>query len=242
MGLNALILGAYGGIGSVLSHRLKANGARLVLSGRDEEKLNILAKELGVDAFPADASNFDAVDNVVERAVESLGTIDGAVNCSGSLLLKPAHLTKFEEFRSTVDASLTSSFALVRSVARPMMKSKAGSVVLVSTAAAAHGLPNHEAIAAAKGGVDALVRSAAATYGKSGVRVNAVAPGFVLTGMTSRGRDEEGLNRRIDQVPLKRMSGEFDMAYTVAFLASDEADFITGQVISPNGGERIVGI
>ena len=69
-----------------------------------------------------------------------------------------------------------------------------------------------------------------------------MAPGFVLTGMTSRGRDREGLKKRVEQVPLKRMSGEFDMAYTVAFLASDEADFITGQIISPNGGERIVGI
>ena len=237
MGVNVLILGAYGGIGSVLSRRLKANGARLVLSGRDEEKLNSLAKELGVDAFPADASDFDAVDYVVERAVESLGTIDGAVNCSGSLLLKPAHLTKFEEFRSTVDASLTSSFALVRSVARPMMKSKAGSVVLVSTAAAAHGLPNHEAIAAAKGGVDALVRSAAATYGKSGVRVNAVAPGLVDTPLTSRITGNPSARASSESMhALGRLGSPEDVAGAIEWLLSPEASWVTGQTLGVDGG------
>jgi len=237
MGVNVLILGAYGGIGSVLSRRLKANGARLVLSGRDEEKLNSLAKELGVDAFPADASDFDAVDDVVERAAESLGTIDGAVNCSGSLLLKPAHLTKFEEFRSTVDASLTSSFALVRSVARPMMKSKAGSVVLVSTAAAAHGLPNHEAIAAAKGGVDALVRSAAATYGKSGVRVNAVAPGLVDTPLTSRITGNPSARASSESMhALGRLGSPEDVAGAIEWLLSPEASWVTGQTLGVDGG------
>ena len=237
MGANVLILGAYGGIGSVLSRRLKANGARLVLSGRDEEKLNSLAKELGVDAFSADASDFDAVDDVVERAVESLGTIDGAVNCSGSLLLKPAHLTKFEEFRSTVDASLTSSFALVRSVARPMMKSKAGSVVLVSTAAAAHGLPNHEAIAAAKGGVDALVRSAAATYGKSGVRVNAVAPGLVDTPLTSRITGNPSARASSESMhALGRLGSPEDVAGAIEWLLSPEASWVTGQTLGVDGG------
>ncbi|HBV05598.1 MAG TPA: hypothetical protein DEF01_02595 [Gemmatimonadetes bacterium] len=237
MGVNVLILGAYGGIGSVLSRSLKENGARLVLSGRDEEKLNSLAKELGADAFPADASDFDAIDNVVERALESLGKIDGAVNCSGSLLLKPAHLTKFEEFRSTVDASLTSSFALIRSVARPMMKSKSGSIVLVSTAAAAHGLPNHEAIAAAKGGVDALVRSAAATYGKLGVRVNAVAPGLVDTPLTSRITGSPSARASSESMhALGRLGSPEDVAGAIEWLLSSEASWVTGQTLGVDGG------
>ncbi|HAT37078.1 MAG TPA: hypothetical protein DCS75_01190 [Gemmatimonadetes bacterium] len=237
MGVNVLILGAYGGIGSVLSRSLKENGARLVLSGRDEEKLNSLAKELGADAFPADASDFDAIDNVVERALESLGKIDGAVNCSGSLLLKPAHLTKFEEFRSTVDASLTSSFALIRSVARPMMKSKSGSIVLVSTAAAAHGLPNHEAIAAAKGGVDALVRSAAATYGKLGVRVNAVAPGLVDTPLTSRITGSPSARASSESMhALGRLGSPEDVAGAIGWLLSSEASWVTGQTLGVDGG------
>ncbi len=237
MGVNVLILGAYGGIGSVLSRSLKEKGARLVLSGRDEEKLNSLAKELGADAFPADASDFDAIDNVVERALESLGKIDGAVNCSGSLLLKPAHLTKFEEFRSTVDASLTSSFALIRSVARPMMKSKSGSIVLVSTAAAAHGLPNHEAIAAAKGGVDALVRSAAATYGKLGVRVNAVAPGLVDTPLTSRITGSPSARASSESMhALGRLGSPEDVAGAIEWLLSSEASWVTGQTLGVDGG------
>ncbi|MCA1791689.1 MAG: SDR family oxidoreductase, partial [Thioalkalivibrio sp.] len=172
-----LVFGAYGGIGSALARRLAHSGVQLAVSGRDSDRLDALAVELGAWPVPADASDFDEVDEAVSRVVERFGRLDGVTNCVGSLLLKPAHLTRASEWHETLAANLTSAFAVVRASVKPMMKQKSGAIVLASTAAASHGLPNHEAIAAAKGGIDALVRSAGATYGAAGVRVNAVAPG-----------------------------------------------------------------
>jgi NAD(P)-dependent dehydrogenase (short-subunit alcohol dehydrogenase family) len=232
-----LIFGAYGGIGSALARRLHAAGVPLVLSGRDESRLNDLAVELGALALAADASDFAAVDHVVARAVDHTGALRGVVNCAGSLLLKPAHMTKPEEFRATIDASLTSAFAILRASARPMTRSGGGSIVFVSTAAASHGLPNHEAIAAAKGGVDALVRSAAATYGKGGIRVNAVAPGLVETPLTARITGSETARAASESMHvLGRLGTPEDVAGAIQWILSDEAAWVTGQVLGVDGG------
>jgi len=235
--LGVLIFGAYGGIGSELARRLSDSGARLGLSGRDEERLGNLADDLGALGLAADAADFAAVEEVVAEAVEHLGVLDGVVNCSGSLLLKPAHMTRPEEFRSTIDASLTTSFAILRAAARPMMKAKRGSLVFLSTAAAVHGLPNHEAIAAAKGGVDALVRSAAATYGKSGIRVNAVAPGLVDTPLTERITGNEAARSASEAMHvLGRIGTASDISAAIEWLLSDGASWVTGQSIGVDGG------
>ena len=232
-----LIFGAYGGIGAALARRLHEEGVPLALSGRDEPKLTTLADELGALALPADASDFDAVDAVVARTVEHFGGVAAVVNCAGSLLLKPAHMTKSDEFRTTIDASLTTSFAILRSSVRPMMKSGSGSLVFVSTAAALHGLPNHEAIAAAKGGVDALVRSAAATYGKAGIRVNAVAPGLVATPLTSRITGSEAARAASEAMhALGRIGTPDDVVGAIRWLLSEEASWVTGQTLGVDGG------
>jgi NAD(P)-dependent dehydrogenase (short-subunit alcohol dehydrogenase family) len=155
----------------------------------------------------------------------------------GSLLLKPAHLTKPQEWADTVSANLTSSFAVLRAAVQPMMRQKQGSVVLVSSAAAAIGLANHEAIAAAKGGIDALVRSAAATYGRSGVRVNAVAPGLVETPLTER-ITKSGPGRGSSEAmhALGRIGEPEDIAAAMAWLLGSEADWVTGQTLGVDGG------
>ena len=231
-----LIFGAYGGIGSALARTLVEQGHRVALSGRDGARLQALADELGAAALPADATDFSAVGDVVQGAQEEMGGLHGVANCVGSLLLKPAHMTKAEEWDATIATNLTSAFAVVRAATQAMMKA-GGSVVLVSTAAAGIGLPNHEAIAAAKGGIEALVRSAAATYGKAGVRVNAVAPGLVETPLTARitGNDTARASSEAMHA-LKRLGRPEEVAGGMAWLLSGRADWVTGQVIGIDGG------
>ena len=162
--------------------------------------------------------------------------LDGVVNCVGSVLIKPAHLTRPEEWTEAVQKNLTTSFGIVRAAVQPM-RSTGGSIVLVSTAAAAIGLPNHEAIAAVKGGVDALVRSAAATYGPSGIRVNAVAPGLVETPLTRRiTSNEKARESSRSMHALGRLGRPEDVAASIAWLLGDEASWVTGQTVGVDGG------
>jgi len=232
-----LVFGAYGGIGQALARRLAETGNHLVLSGRDAARLDPLAAELNAVALRADATDFDAVDAVVSEVVSRFGRLDGVANCVGSLLLKPAHMTRPAEWGETLAANLTSAFAVLRASVKPMMKQKGGAVVLTSTAAASHGLPNHEAIAAAKGGVDALVRSAAATYGPSGIRVNAVAPGLVETPLTARiSGNERARSASLAMHALGRLGTAEDVSAAMHWLLSADATWVTGQSLGVDGG------
>jgi NAD(P)-dependent dehydrogenase (short-subunit alcohol dehydrogenase family) len=232
-----LVLGAAGGIGSALARRLAAGGARLVLAGRSAPALESLGAELGADTLVVDATRFDEVDRAVALAVERHGRLDGAANCVGSLLLKPAHLTRAEEFAEVVAQNLASAFGLVRAAARAMMETGGGSVVLVSSAAARAGLANHEAIAAAKAGVIGLAMSAAATYAAKNVRVNAVAPGLVRTGLTRRiTASANSEQASVAMHALGRLGEPDDVASLMAWLLAPEHAWVTGQVYGVDGG------
>ncbi len=229
---SCLIIGATGGIGSALARSLAADGCRLVLAARNAEPLESLAKELDATAIPTDATSFDAVEELVAQA----GDIDAAVNLAGSILLRPAHLTKEESFRETLDLNLVSAFALVRA-AVPKLRDNGGSIVLASSCAASVGLSNHEAIAAAKAGVEGLVRAAAATYAKSKVRINAVAMGLVDTPMAKPiTSNENALKLSQSMHPLGRIGAPEDAARAIRWLVSPDASWITGQVIGIDGG------
>jgi 3-oxoacyl-[acyl-carrier protein] reductase len=231
-----LVFGATGGIGSALCRRLAAGGARLTLAARDAGRLDRLAGELSAFARPADASDFAAADGCAAAAAEHFGRLDGVVNCAGSLLLKPAHLTTEAEWHATVAANLTSAFAVVRAAARAMTGA-GGSVVLVSSAAARVGLANHEAIAAAKAGVIGLTQSAAATYAARGLRVNCVAPGLVRTPLTARiTGSETALRASTAMHALGRVGEPDDVAAAIVWFLHPAQGWVTGQVIGVDGG------
>lgn len=154
-----VIIGAAGGIGSAVARRLRASGASLLLAGRTRAKLESLARELEAQACEVDATSFEAVERCMQQAQDWAGKVDGVLNCAGSILLKPAHLTSAAELQEVLALNLFSAFATVRAAANVMRKS-GGSVVLMTSAAAEIGLANHEAIAAAKAGVIGLSRSA----------------------------------------------------------------------------------
>ena len=227
-----LIVGATGGIGESLTRSLAASGARLVLAARDHERLEALGQDVGSEVLATDATSFDAVQALVEAA----GPLDGVVNLCGSILLKPAHTTSEADFHETVSLNLATSFAIVRaSIAS--LRQRGGSIVLVSSAAASVGLANHEAISAAKAGVEGLVRSAAATYASHNIRVNCVAPGLVNTplarGITS---SEAALKASTALHPLRRIGEPSDVARVIEWLLGSEATWITGQTLGVDGG------
>jgi 3-oxoacyl-[acyl-carrier protein] reductase len=232
-----LVLGATGGIGSALSRRLAGDGATLVLAARGEDRLDALAGELGADAAPVDATDPQAVEDLVARTVDRHGRVDGAACCVGSLLLKPAHRTGVDEWRDALAANLDSAFFLVRAAAGAMQRSGGGSIALVSSVAARLGMPHHEAIAAAKGGVIGLTLAAAASYAAKGVRVNCVAPGLIETPLTER-LTGDGTSRKVSEGlhPLGRIGVPEDVASALAWLLDPAQGFVTGQVLGVDGG------
>jgi NAD(P)-dependent dehydrogenase (short-subunit alcohol dehydrogenase family) len=231
-----VVLGATGGIGSEVTRQLREGGARLVIGGRDAGRLEELAAAFDVRPHALDATSTSQVEECVSGTVDAYGRLDGVVNCVGSMLLKPAHLTSDEEWDETLALNLKTAFAAVRAGARAMTKS-GGSIVLVSSAAAEVGLANHEAIAAAKAGVIGLARSAASTYARSGVRVNAVAPGMVRTPLTAQITANEHAERAsIAMHAAGRLGEPADVASAIVWLLGPEAEWVTGQVIGVDGG------
>lgn len=231
-----VVIGANGGIGSALCRRLTTQGHQVTLAGRNEAPLAVLGDELDRPVELVDATSIDQVEVCLQRAAEASGTLDGVVNCAGSVLLKPAHLTSSDEWHATIATNLTSAFATVRG-AFPLLRKEGGSIVLLSTAAARTGIPNHEAIAAAKAGVIGLMQSAAATYAAKNIRINAVAPGLVQTQLTERiwGNEKAAAVSR-GMHALGRLGEPADVASMIAWLLQDENSWITGQVFGVDGG------
>lgn len=232
-----IVIGATGGIGSEVCRLLAADGANLVMAARGQDKLAALADELRGEAYPMDATNFEEVQALVKHTVSRYDQLNGIVNCVGSILLKPAHLTSTDEFEETLQVNLYTAFYTVKAGVRAMMRS-GGSVVLCSSAVARTGLLNHEAIAAAKAGIIGLMQSAAATYANRGVRVNCVAPGLVQTPMSARiTSTEAGRQQSLAMHALGRLGEPHDVAVAIQWLLdTTKSGWVTGQVIGIDGG------
>lgn len=230
------IFGATGGVGSALARLLAGSGGRVVLVGRDRDRLDQLASETGAETQVADATVLAEVDAAIDFTVTRFGRIDGVANCVGSLLLKPIHLTSESEWSAVLNTNLGSAFAVTRAAAKAMLQT-GGSIALVSSAAARIGLANHEAIAAAKGAINGLVLSAAATYAPRGIRVNAVAPGLVRTPLTSRiTGNEAALKASTAMHALGRVGEPEEVASGLAWLLNPAQSWVTGQILGIDGG------
>jgi NAD(P)-dependent dehydrogenase (short-subunit alcohol dehydrogenase family) len=232
---NYLIISASSDIGFLTAQNLVLQGKNIFITAQNFERLEQLKSILNCDGAVLNAADFSATQTVFEQALASLGSLDGVVNFAGSVILKPAHLTSFDEYQKTVEASLTTAFSTVRAAAKSLKNG--GSVVLIASAAAMHGISNHEAIAAAKGGVIALAKSAAATYASQNIRFNLVAPGLIETKLTQKiTGNENALKASSAMHALGRIGKPSDVAAMVEFLLSEKANFITGQVIGVDGG------
>ena len=231
-----LILGGGGGIGSAVARLIVSRGGRVYLAGRDTGRLEAIAAELGMPWGTVEATDPDSIDAVADAAAAELGGLTGITNCVGSILLKPAHLTTTADWAATLATNLNSAFGCVRAAGR-LLKADGGSVVLVSSAAARIGLPNHEAIAAAKAGIIGLVLSAAATYARQKIRFNAVAPGLTRTPLAAGlVASELAEKASVAMHPLGRLGEPEDVARAIAWLLDPQQSWVTAKVIGIDGG------
>ncbi|MCB9888344.1 MAG: SDR family oxidoreductase [Planctomycetes bacterium] len=231
-----IVFGASGGIGSAVVRALSARDAHVVAAARGVNRLAALDLGSAVRNTPCDVTAPGQVEECFQQALEfGGGAIAGVALCVGSILLKPAHLTTDAEWDDVLARNLTAAFHVARCAGRVMQKG--GSVVFCSTAAAGTGLANHDAIAAAKAGVEGLVRSAAATYAARGLRFNAVAPGLVRTGMSeSITGNERALETSRAMHPLGRIGEPNDVSSAIVWLLDPANDWVTGHVLRVDGG------
>jgi 3-oxoacyl-[acyl-carrier protein] reductase len=242
-----LITGAGSGIGRETAIMFAKNGARVVVTDVDEkggkETVDEIVKVLAEnpdnpgDAFfiKLDTSNREQTKQVAKEVIERYGKIDVLVNNAG--IIQDALVTKMTEdqWNKVIDVDLKGPFNMVQSVVENMIEHKIGEIINVSSVVGVYGNVGQANYAAAKAGLIGLTKTLAKELGKKGIRVNAVAPGFIQTHMTE-GLPDKILDAMKDKTPLKRLGLPSDVAYAIMFLASDGANFINGIVLPVDGG------
>lgn len=240
-----LVIGGASGIGRATVLRLLGRGAEVIAAGRNEDRLGQLMTELQTERLSTrvlDARELDAVSALVGE-LHGAAPLTGLVNLAGAIALKPAHRTSPVDWANMVGQNLTTAFATVRAAGVHLASNpsaqgnRPASVVLVGTAAARIGLPNHEAIAATKAGIEGLVLSAAATYAKRNLRFNAVAPGLTRTPLAGAlATDPKMVEAGLKQHPVGRLGEPDDIARAIAWLLDPDNSWVTGQVLAVDGG------
>ena len=236
----ALVTGASRGIGRAIAQTLAQHGALVVGTATSESGAQAIEQDLqsinpqcrGLVLNVSDDAQTDAVLSQIEKEI---GAIAILVNNAGITRDNITMRMKDEEFDAVIATNLRGVFRISRGVMRGMMKARAGRIINISSVVAQMGNPGQANYAAAKGGVEAMSRALAKELGSRNITVNCVAPGFIETDMTQALGDDV-MNALKNQIPLARLGQAQDIANAVLFLASDQADYITGQVIGVNGG------
>jgi len=236
-----IVTGSTRGIGKAIAESCAAAGAKLIISGRKQDQANAIAKEIATTyntetlGVACDVSNAKSCQDLVKACLDQFGTIDILINNAGitkdNILLR----MKDQEWEDVVQTNLNSVFYMTKAVSRTMLKKKYGKIINISSVVGITGNPGQANYAAAKAGINGFTKSVAKELGAKNIFCNAIAPGFIDTDMIDS-LPTEYIDNIISNIPLKKLGTTADVSNLTLFLASDLSNYITGQVISVDGG------
>ncbi|MEO6231689.1 MAG: SDR family oxidoreductase [Ferruginibacter sp.] len=239
----AIITGGGSGLGFAIAKKFTQNGIDTIIVGRDERKLLAAKEKLGSHCFAmvADLSDLSSIPPLIENVVSRFGQIDILVNNAGINMKKDFTEVTDEEFQSVISTNLCAVFAMSREVVKQMLAKSSGSIINISSMAAQYGLPKVIAYSASKTAIDGMTRAMAVELSPKGIRVNAIAPGFIYSAMTDKAlnSDPERKAKVFGRTPMGHMGQPDDIGEAAMFLAGESAKYITGIILPVDGGNSI---
>jgi NAD(P)-dependent dehydrogenase (short-subunit alcohol dehydrogenase family) len=239
----AIVTGGGSGLGLAIAKAFTENNIKTIIVGRDEEKLKAAKAELGENGFykTCDLSDLSTIPALIENIVAEFGQIDILVNNAGINQKKLFEEVTDEEFQRIITTNVTAVFSISREVVKDMLKRKSGCIINISSMAAQYGLPKVIAYSASKTAIDGMTRAMAVELSPNGIRVNAIAPGFIYSAMTEKAlnSDPERKAKVFNRTPMGHMGQPEDIGAAALYLASDGAKYVTGVVLPVDGGNSV---
>ena len=239
----AIVTGGGSGLGFAIAEKFTQAGVETIIAGRDKEKLNVAKEKLGkhCHAISCDVSDLSSIPGFINNVLKQFGQIDILVNNAGINRKKEFVEVTDTEFQEVITTNLTAVFVMSREVVKHMQERKTGCIINISSMAAQYGLPKVIAYSASKTAIDGMTRAMAVELSPKGIRINAIAPGFIYSDMTAKALDSDPERKAkvFNRTPMGYMGQPSDIGDAALFLASDAAKYITGVVLPVDGGNSI---
>ena len=239
----AIVTGGGSGIGLAIAEKFTQNNIRTIIIGRDQKKLDSAKEKLGdlCEPLSYDVNELAGIPNLIDGLVKRFGKIDILVNNAGINLKKDFTEVTDEDFQKIILTNVTSVFVFSREVVKCMLENNSGVIINISSMAAQYGLPRVIGYSASKNAIDGMTRAMAVELSSKGIRVNAIAPGFITTPMTAKAfsDDPARLNKALARTPMGKLGEPADIGDAALFLVSDAAKFITGVILPVDGGNSV---